>query len=619
VLGALYLLGTRWFLPSDWQLFASGFGVLLILLVLPEGLGGLLYRLRDRFIHRVGNAGIADDASLIGNDNADDWRAAAAPSEVSDRRQGRSPLLSVRGLDVSYGPVQVLFGIDFEVEEGACVALLGTNGAGKSTLLKAICGVVEADRGAVMLDGREITHAPTNKIAALGVAQVPGGQGVFPSLTVEENVRTASWLHRRDRAATAAGMAKVRDLFPVLAARWSDTAGDLSGGQQQMLALGMAFLSTPRLLLIDELSLGLAPVVVAQLLPLIEELRAEGTTVVLVEQSVNVALTVADSAYFLEKGGVRFHGATAELLERPEILRSVFLSTASAEAGNGHRSAELNISIDHTAGPPALELVDLSCSFGGIRAVDSVSFEVAAGEILGVIGPNGAGKTTVFDLVSGYTPVDAGEVLLGQRNITRLGAAARAKAGLGRSFQDARLFPSLTVDEVIAVACERWIDVRDPVSAALRLPNAYDSEHRISRRVDELVDLLGLDRYRLKYVLELSTGTRRIVDLACLLAHRPSVVLLDEPSSGIAQREAEALVPLLLRIRNDTGASLVVIEHDIPLIGAISDRLIAMDQGSIIAAGAPVDVLTHQLVVESYLGTNAAAVSRSGSISAPTD
>jgi branched-chain amino acid transport system ATP-binding protein len=177
----------------------------------------------------------------------------------------------------------------------------------------------------------------------------------------------------------------------------------------------------------------------------------------------------------------------------------------------------------------------------------------------------------------------------------------------------------LTVEEAIAVACERWIDVRDPVSAALRLPNAFDSEHRISRRVGELVDLLGLGVYRSKYVRELSTGTRRVVDLACLLAHRPSVVLLDEPSSGIAQREAEALVPLLLRIRDDTGASLVVIEHDIPLIGAISDRLMAMDQGSIIAAGTPVDVLTHQLVVESYLGTNDAAIARSGSISAPTD
>ena len=567
----------------------------------------------------IGGLVLATTARVITNDIADVWRAAAARSEVAyERGKGRSPLLLVRGLDVAYGPVKVLFGVDFEVEEGACVALLGTNGAGKSTLLKAICGVVEADRGAVMFDGRETTHAPANEIAAHGIALVPGGQGVFPSLTVEDNLRTASWLRRRDRAAAEAGIERVCELFPVLAERWQDAAGDLSGGQQQMLALGMAFLSTPKLLLIDELSLGLAPVVVAQLLPLIAELRAEGTTIVLVEQSVNVALSVADTAYFLEKGEVRFHGATTELLERPEILRSVFLSTAALQDGNGQRPPKRVRAIDSTA-EPALELRDLCCSFGGIRAVDHVSLTVAPGEILGVIGPNGAGKTTLFDLVSGYVKGDSGHVFVGSRNITRLRSAARAKAGLGRSFQDARLFPSLTVDETIAVACERWISVRDPVSAALRLPHSYDAEHQVVQRVDELIDLLGLGQYRSKFVRELSTGTRRVVDLACLLAHRPSVILLDEPSSGIAQREAEALVPLLLRIRDETEASLVVIEHDMPLIGAIADRLVAMDQGAIIASGLPIEVLTHPLVVESYLGTSDAAITRSGARPVPID
>jgi branched-chain amino acid transport system ATP-binding protein len=214
---------------------------------------------------------------------------------------------------------------------------------------------------------------------------------------------------------------------------------------------------------------------------------------------------------------------------------------------------------------------------------------------------------------------NAGHVLLGARDITKLGSAARAKAGLGRSFQDARLFPSLSVDEAISVACERWIEVRDPLSAALRLPNSYDSERHISHRVDELVALLGLEPYRSKFVRELSTGTRRVVDLACLLAHRPSVILLDEPSSGIAQREAEALSPMLLRIRDHTGASLVVIEHDIPLIRGVSDRLVAMDQGAVIATGAPIDVLTDPLVVESYLGTSEAAIQRSGALAGPVD
>jgi branched-chain amino acid transport system ATP-binding protein len=596
----------------------------------------------------IGGLVISTTRNVIATDIADVWKAAAARSEVAyKRRQGRSPLLLVRGLDVYYGTVQVLFNVDLDVEEGTCVALLGTNGAGKSTLLKAICGVVEADRGAVMFDGRETTHAPANEIAALGVTQVPGGQGVFPSLTVEENLRTATWLQRRDKAAVRRSMAHVLDLFPVLGERMHDNAGDLSGGQQQMLALSMAFLSTPKLLLIDELSLGLAPVVVAQLLPLVDDLRAAGTTVVLVEQSVNVALSVADVAFFMEKGEIRFHGPTAELLERPDILRSVFLSAGEITApavtatsgngashGSGHATEAEAASDGDVAGEsepapapgpapspagPALELIDLSCSFGGIRAVDDVSLEVAPGEIVGIIGPNGAGKTTVFDAVSGYVKPDSGRVVLGGRDISRLGSAARAKAGLGRSFQDARLFPSLTVDEAISVACERWIEVRDPISAALRLPNSYDSERHITKRVDELVALLGLEAYRSKFVRELSTGTRRVADLACLLAHRPSVILLDEPSSGIAQREAEALIPMLLRIRDHTGASLVVIEHDIPLIRGVSDRLVAMDQGAVISAGTPVDVLTDPLVVESYLGTSEAAIQRSGVLAAPTD
>ncbi|MEY2451075.1 MAG: hypothetical protein QOD92_649 [Acidimicrobiaceae bacterium] len=561
----------------------------------------------------IGGLILASTKDTINGDIADVWRGAAARSEVAyERQQGRSKLLLVRGLNVSYGSVQVLFDVDLEIEEGSCVALLGTNGAGKSTLLKAISGTVEADRGAVIFDGREITHAPPNEIAAFGIRQVPGGHGVFPTLSVSENLRTAAWLQRHDRKITEEALAEVYGLFPVLRTRSGDPAGDLSGGQQQMLALAMAFLSRPRLLMIDELSLGLAPVVVAQLLPLVAAMRADGTTVILVEQSVNVALTVADSAFFLEKGEIRFHGPTKELLERPDVLRSVFLEGAAA-GFHGQVSERLTANgrtIDKSQ-PPVLETRGLSVSFGGIRAVDDVSLAVHAGEVAGIIGPNGAGKTTLFDLISGYTRPDSGEVWVVGDDVSRRGPAARASKGLGRSFQDAALFSSLTVEETISVACERWIEVRDPVSAALRLPNSYDSERKIAWRVAELVDLLGLGAYRSKFIRELSTGTRRVVDLACLLAHRPAVILLDEPSSGIAQRETEALVPMLLRIRDATGASLVVIEHDMPLVRAISDRIIAMDQGSVIAEGDPASVLSAPQVIESYLGTSAEAIERS--------
>ncbi len=231
------------------------------------------------------------------------WQSMAARSEaLHQRRMGEAELLIVRNVDAGYPDRPVLFGVDIDVREGQIVALLGTNGAGKSTLLKAISGVVEADRGAVVLDGRDITHAPPDEIAALGIAQVPGGAGVFGSLTVRENLDLAGWTRRRDRDGVARAIADVEALFPMLAARRDDAAADLSGGQQQMLALGMAFVARPRVLLIDELSLGLAPVVVGQLLPIVQRLAADGVAVVLVEQSVNVALTVADRAYFLERG-----------------------------------------------------------------------------------------------------------------------------------------------------------------------------------------------------------------------------------------------------------------------------------------------------------------------------
>ncbi len=573
----------------------------------------------------IGGLILGTTKNTINSDIADVWRATAARSEVAyERAQGRAKLLLVRGLEVSYGSVQVLFDVDMEVDEGTCVALLGTNGAGKSTLLKAISGVVEADRGTVIFDGREMTHAPPNEIAAFGIRQVPGGQGVFLNLTVDENLHCASWLHRHDKEAMEEGIERVLALFPVLADRIDDPAGNLSGGQQQMLALGMAFLSKPRLLMIDELSLGLAPVVVAQLLPLIDRLRESGTTIILVEQSVNLALTVADTAYFMERGQIRFHGPTAELLNRPDLMRSVFIEGASSKldaqsaASNGDDElAEIAREIDRTVAP-VLATSGLSISFGGNRAVHNVSIDVYPGEVLGIIGPNGAGKTTLFDLISGYLRSDGGTVRLNGRNVTSMGPAGRAEHGLGRSFQDAALFSSMTVEQTIAVACERWVKVRDPFSAALHLPNAYDSERAVEARVRELVDLLGLGIHRTKFTRELSTGTKRVVGLACLLAHRPSVILLDEPSSGIAQKEVEALVPVLLRIRDETGASLVVIEHDMPLLRSVSDRMVAMDQGAVIATGDPTEVLAAPEVVESYLGTTTDAIERSGAVGSGT-
>jgi branched-chain amino acid transport system ATP-binding protein len=560
-------------------------------------------------------------ADVIDGDIAQVWQSAAARSEVLyDRSRGEVSLLLLRGVEAGYEGRRVLTGIDLELREGEIVALLGTNGAGKSTLLKTISGIVEADRGAVVLDGRDITHAPPEEIAALGIVQMPGGAGVFGSLTVRENLRVAGWTTRRDGGDLAEATDEVLAMFPVLAARLDEPAANLSGGQQQMLALSMSFVMRPRVLLIDELSLGLAPIVVGELLPIVRRMADAGVTVVLVEQSVNVALTVAERAYFLDRGTIRFDGPTAELLERPDLLRSVFLSgaanPAAAPAGasgpssNGADAAVADIEVP--AGP-VLVATGLVAGFGGVRAVDGVSFELAPGEIVGIIGPNGAGKTTLFDCISGFTPLIAGELVLNGVGITDRTPAERAAAGLGRSFQDARLFPELTVDENVAIALERFVTSRSAVVAALHLPPAFESEQFVAARVDELIELMGLEPYRRSFVNELSTGTRRIVDLTCLVAHRPSVILLDEPSSGIAQREVEALGPVVRRLCEEMGASLLVVEHDIPFVSSVSHRLVALDLGRVVATGPPDDVLAHPAVVESYLGTSTAAIGRSGS------
>jgi branched-chain amino acid transport system ATP-binding protein len=557
---------------------------------------------------------------------------------VTERIGGRltattqAPLLSCKGVDMAYGPVQILFGVDFDVAQGEIVALLGTNGAGKSTLLKGICGLVRPKAGTVTFDGADITGLSADATTHRGVSLMPGGKGVFPTLSVAENLRLAGWLIRKDHDRLEAARAEVETLFPILKSRTSQMAGNLSGGEQQMLALGGALMTRPELLMIDELSLGLAPTIVGQLLEVVREIHSRGTTIVIVEQSVNVALNLAQRAVFMEKGEVRFTGPTSELLERPDILRSVFIAGASVGANEDEHDEH----DEHHAAAPAPErtgrsplraeprrsvdpdaAVLLECRgvvkrFGGITAVNDVDLQLRNGQILGLIGHNGAGKTTLMDCISGFLPIEAGRIFVRGHDVTEWAPHERARGGVARSFQDALLYPTLTVAETIAVARERHLASTDMVAAAFQLPASYESEMAVAAKVDELIDLMGLGAFRQKLTGELSTGSRRIVDLACILAQDPRVLMLDEPSGGVAQKETEALGPLLLRVRDQVGCSVLVIEHDMPLLRVICDEMIALELGGVIAQGSPAEVLEHPAVIESYLGTDDTAINRSG-------
>jgi branched-chain amino acid transport system ATP-binding protein len=237
-----------------------------------------------------------------------------------------SPILSVAGATVAYGAVTVLHGVDFAVDSGEIVALLGTNGAGKSTLLKAISGITPLRAGSVHLDGHDLTRARPRARVERGIVQVPGGRGTFPGLTIAENLRLGARLV--EPRARAARVAAVHQRFPWLADRAEALAGSLSGGQQQILAVARALIAEPRVLMVDELSLGLAPAIVGDLVEVLFGLRDDGTAVVLVEQQIDLALDVADRAYFLERGAVQFDGAAEGLRGRTDLLRAVFLAGA---------------------------------------------------------------------------------------------------------------------------------------------------------------------------------------------------------------------------------------------------------------------------------------------------
>lgn len=262
------------------------------------------------------------------------------------------------------------------------------------------------------------------------------------------------------------------------------------------------------------------------------------------------------------------------------------------------------------AADDALTVSGIVVRFGGVTAVDLDQLSVPRGSITGVIGANGAGKTTLLDVISGFVKPLAGSVVLNSRTeLLNRAPDQRARLGLGRLFQDARLFDSMTVAEALSVAAGEVGTIFDSV---FRLSGTRSRERAVRRRVLELIEGMGLGDFHDKFISELSTGSRRIVELACILAHRPDVVLLDEPSSGIAQGEVERLEALLRGVQEALSCTFVVIEHDIPLIRSLADVIYAMGDGRVIAYGTPDEVLNDPLVISSYLGTSVAAITRSG-------
>jgi ABC-type branched-subunit amino acid transport system ATPase component/sugar phosphate permease len=302
---------------SDAAGYSHGPTVALTLIGPVCAIGGLMLYLGSRYVKR--------DITLVIEDVLERYAE-------GQRRQagGDVAALQVHNLDFYYGANQVLFDVNVEIEQGEILALLGTNGAGKSTLLRAVAGLDHPHRGVIRINGVNSTYLEPEQIIDQGVALLVGGKMTFGALTVRENLRVGAHSMRRDGPKARSAMSDAVDRFPELASRLDQPAGTLSGGEQQMLALARVMMTQPKLLMIDELALGLAPMAVDRLMAIVREVNAEGTTVVLVEQSVNRAMSLAEHAIFIERGEVRFDGPTTELYERTDLLRPVFLGAAAA-------------------------------------------------------------------------------------------------------------------------------------------------------------------------------------------------------------------------------------------------------------------------------------------------
>jgi branched-chain amino acid transport system ATP-binding protein len=232
------------------------------------------------------------------------------------------PLLSLKNISVKYGSFAAIHNINIEVNAGEIVVLLGSNGAGKSTTFRTISGLSKPAEGEILFEGKSLNKVSADKIVQLGIGQCPEGRKLFPAMSVQENLKMGAFVHRRKKDEIKKSLEHVYELFPILRDKKDDAAGSLSGGQQQMLAIGRALMSKPKLMLLDEPSVGLAPLIVEQMFEVIQQINREGTTILLAEQNANAALKIADKGYVFENGSIVLQGTSAELFANEEVRKA---------------------------------------------------------------------------------------------------------------------------------------------------------------------------------------------------------------------------------------------------------------------------------------------------------
>lgn len=496
--------------------------------------------------------------------------------------------LSVAGLSVRYGRVSGVENVSFTVARGETVALVGPNGAGKTSTLRAIAGLLPRSgvrvRGEIMVGDRSVRGWNPWQVAALGVAMIPAVTKVFPHLTVKEHLQMSGRKLRSAQYDTA--QARVLELFPRLGSRLSAPAAALSGGERQMLALGAATMHRPSLLMIDELSQGLAPSAVAAIVEALRTLTADGLSLLVVEQSLDTALSLASRCYALESGRVSAEGPAERFQDSAELAGS-YLGRQSAPDGPALAAAASQDSGQDEE--PCIKVTGLSVRFRGLQALSDVTIAVKPRQTVGLIGPNGAGKSTLLNCINGAVRPAAGEITLSGRAIRSLRPHQIARLGVARTFQNAELWKSMEVLDVVQLGTH----------------TARLSRRAALARARTALEFVGMTGIETSAVADLPYGHAKLVDLARALATEPEILLLDEPASGLTQSERTAMAKILVRVGADLNITTVIVEHDMQMVRECCAQVIVLSHGRVIAEGDPDTVLAADDVARELLGLTA--------------